>query len=122
MAVRLAHVRRRQLAASACVGAWRGAEATKRRWQDAQEDALAADELGPLESPTDAARWLAQIALAVATGRLGAQEASVIQRCVTTWLNSREMWAPPEELPVLRVILSDGENEWDAAGGDKKPL
>ena len=68
-----------------------------------------------LQSPTDGARCLAQVALAVATGRLGAQEAGVIQRCVTTWLNSREMWAPPEELPVLRVILSDGENEWDAA-------
>jgi hypothetical protein len=81
---------------------------------------LAPDELGPLESPADAARWLSQVALAVATGRLGAQEASVIQRCVTTWLNSREMWAPPEELPALRVILSDGENEWDAAEWEEK--
>ena len=95
----------------------RGAEATRKRWAS---QSLSADELGPLESPADAARWLSQVALAVATGRLGASEASVIQRCVTTWLNSREMWAPPEELPALRIILSDGKNEWDAAEWEEK--
>ena len=61
----------------------RGAEATRKRWAS---QSLSGDELGPLESPADAARGLAQVAVAVATGRLGAQEASVIQRCLTTWL------------------------------------
>ena len=51
---------------------------------------LTVDDLGALESPSDAQRWAAVIAQATATGRLSSSAASVALKAVEAWIAAHE--------------------------------
>jgi len=69
-------------------------------------------ELPPLTSRSDALRWLALTAEAVATGRLTASEGETVHGLVTSFLENLGEDAGPSDLEAyIRDRYGDGEEE-----------
>lgn len=67
---------------------------------------LDAEDLGHLETPRDAERWLRTLAQAVASGRLGPREGDVAARAVRTWLEAHRAGKMAEEVAELRAQVA----------------
>ncbi len=68
-----------------------GGKETQKRNREAREGVsrgLTSDELGELETPADALRWLRLIGGAVATGNLGDRPAHAATRAVVAWMQA----------------------------------
>lgn len=81
----------------------KGAEATRAKWRG--RGGLSEDELPPLDGPEAAESWLEAIGRAVATGRLGHNEAKAATGAIREWLRAHEAGAMSERVESLRKQL-----------------
>lgn len=68
---------------------------------------LSSGELGPLESPQDAARWLEVVGRAASTGKLTHQQGRTIATTVREWLRAWDSGQVAEELERLRQQVTE---------------
>lgn len=83
--------------------ALRGALAAKRA------KGIDPDTLGPLDSPSDAQRWLERTGRAVASGRLTQGQADAVTRAVRCWLEAFEKASGAERVRELEARIEELE-------------
>lgn len=83
----------------------RGGDTTARRYNGTK--GLNENDLGPLESPGDAARWTREVALAVAVGRLTASQGQSITRAIQLFLKAHEAGETTARLADLEAKVRE---------------
>lgn len=86
----------------------RGGEATARRHRS-EEDTLESEELGQLESHSDAKARLDLICRAVLTGRIGRERADPSIRAIREWVSAHQAEVADEKLAELERRLAEIE-------------
>ena len=83
----------------------KGAEATRKKFHKGK--GLDPGELGPLETPQDAARWLEAVGRTVSTGRLTHHQGRTIAATVREWLRAWDSGQVAEDLDKLRQQVAE---------------